>query len=926
MADDAATVEQLQAELRQLRERDAGAQTEIASLCAEAERRDRALAESLDQQTVTAEILRIIATSPGDIHPILDAVVESARRLSNSPRSLLGIREGDALRVVAAAGAIRRGNRVGDIVSLVPETASVSARAMREQRTIHVPDMSAPAFLREFPDHSMRHGSVARVHVPLIHEQTVIGILTVTRDVAHAYSPREIALVETFARQAAITIANARLVETLGRRNAELAESLEQQTATGEILRVIATSPTDLQSVLDALAENAARLCGATGADVLRLDDHGLRLVAAFGTMPTPIGESRPVGSGTVPGRAVLERRTIHVPDLAAVVETEYPDAAPILKRHGHRARLVTPLLRQGAPIGAIGIARREPGPFSDRQISLLETFADQAVIAIENARLFSELETSNRELTEALEQQTVTAEVLRVIASSPADLRPVLNAIASAAAKLTESDGANVQQLVGQHLRSVGRYGATDQAVRTLEDAVDHGELEWPAISPESISGRAFLERQTIHVTDVAAAVETDFPQSRPSHLLAGQRVQVSTPLLREGEAVGVLGVQRFALRPYTDRQIELLKTFADQAVIAIENARLFEELERRNRELSEALEREQATGEILRVLATSPADLQAVLETVVKNAARLCGANGANIWRVDGHRLRLATNTQYDGLSTEWSAQTEGGMPLNRASVAGRSIIDRRTVHVHDLAAESDDEYPEGKAQSRRFGHRTTLATPLLANGEPLGAILTRRHDVRPFTDDQIALLETFADQASIAIANSQLFERLQEANRQLEEASQHKSQFLANMSHELRTPLNAIIGYSEMLQEEADDLDADAFLPDLQRINAAGKHLLGLINDILDLSKIEAGRMDLYLETFSVAELIRDVVSIVQPLVEKNANTLVVSCADDLGTMQADQTKVRQALFNLMSNASKDSPGNNCSSEWGRRSGGL
>ena len=216
--------------------------------------------------------------------------------------------------------------------------------------------------------------------------------------------------------------------------------------------------------------------------------------------------------------------------------------------------------------------------------------------------------------------------------------------------------------------------------------------------------------------------------------------------------------------------------------------------------------------------------------------------------------------------------------------------------------------DDRAYSRENARRLGFRSVAGVPLLRDGVGIGMIGVLRREVHPFTEQQIALLETFADQAVIAIENARLFRELQEANRQLEEASRHKSQFLANMSHELRTPLNAVIGYSEMLQEEAEDAGEEAFLPDLQRINAAGKHLLGLINDILDLSRIEAGRMDLYVEQFEVGQLVRDVEAIVRPLMEKNGNTLIVTCPDDIGSMQADQTKVRQALFNLLSNAAK------------------
>jgi signal transduction histidine kinase len=246
-------------------------------------------------------------------------------------------------------------------------------------------------------------------------------------------------------------------------------------------------------------------------------------------------------------------------------------------------------------------------------------------------------------------------------------------------------------------------------------------------------------------------------------------------------------------------------------------------------------------------------------------------------------------------------------GGL-LDRQTIQGRAIINRRPVHVPDVQAVADVEYPASAPLSRRHGTRSALAVPLLREGVAIGAIYARRNQLLPFTEQQIALLETFADQAVIAIENARLFEELQEANSQLAQASRHKSQFLANMSHELRTPLNAIIGYSEMLQEEVEDAGEEAYLPDLQRINAAGKHLLGLINDILDLSKIEAGRMDLFLEDFEVGQLVGGVESIVKPLMDKNGNSLVISWTDDAGTMHADLTKVRQTLFNLLSNAAK------------------
>jgi signal transduction histidine kinase/CheY-like chemotaxis protein len=336
-----------------------------------------------------------------------------------------------------------------------------------------------------------------------------------------------------------------------------------------------------------------------------------------------------------------------------------------------------------------------------------------------------------------------------------------------------------------------------------------------------------------------------------------------------------------------------------ADRAEIATlreENAALA--LER-----SEALERQTATAEVLRVIASSPTALHSVLDTVAEGAARLCGATDAVIHRVDGDVQRIVT---VHGATFQRMIGLEN--QITRGHVAGRVALDRRTIHIADIAAESEAELPVSKALGRRFGYRSFVCAPMLRQDVAIGSLVVCRTEVSPFTEQQIALLETFADQAVIAIENARLFQELQEANRQLAEASRHKSQFLANMSHELRTPLNAIIGYSEMLQDEAEDLGEETFLPDLQKINAAGKHLLGLINDILDLSKIEAGRMDLFVESFEVGQLVHDVAAIVRPLVEKNANTLVVTCPDDVGTMHADLTKVRQTLFNLLSNAAK------------------
>jgi len=365
-------------------------------------------------------------------------------------------------------------------------------------------------------------------------------------------------------------------------------------------------------------------------------------------------------------------------------------------------------------------------------------------------------------------------------------------------------------------------------------------------------------------------------------------------------------------------------------------ENAELKQTIERQRQQLAEARDEQQVTAEILNVMTRSPSDLLAVLDAISEGAARLCDAPFAGIQQLEDGRLRIVASS--GRLPTEppripWRDAPGTGTLARRTTASGRALIDRRSIHTHDMARAVEVEFPDSQVSQQRFGYRTTLGVPLLHEGDAIGVITLMRFEVQPFTDRQIALVETFASAAALALINARLVDQLQqrtaelgrsleiqetlsrsleEKSRELEIASQHKSEFVASMSHELRTPLNAIIGYSEMLQEEAEDLGREALLPDLQNIHAAGQHLLGLINNILDLSKIEAGRMDLFPETFDVARLVTDVAAIVQPLVEKNGNALVIHCPDDVGSMRADQTKVRQTLFNLLSNAAKFTEG--------------
>jgi signal transduction histidine kinase len=538
-------------------------------------------------------------------------------------------------------------------------------------------------------------------------------------------------------------------------------------------------------------------------------------------------------------------------------------------------------MLKEGRVVGGIAIYRPEVRPFTQKQIDLVSTFANQAVIAIENVRLFNETK-------EALERQTATAEILRVISSSPTDIQPVLEAVVHNAAHLC---------------------GANDVVIRLLDGDVHHGVAHYgpiPIVGPlplrGSIAGRAMLDRKTVQIEDLLdPKVRAEFREADAT--TPGYRTFLAAPLVREDTPVGAIVMRRQEVSPFNEKQVALLKTFADQAVIAIENVRLFKELQARNAEITEALEQQTATAEILRVISDSPTDVMPVLEAVTHRAAQLCEARDARLFLVEGEALRYVVGF---GVVTG----VPQIFPLTRGRVIGRAIIDRTVVHIDDLASASD-EYPDSREAQQAFGHRTTLAVPLVREGKALGGILMRRMEVRPFSEKQIELVKTFTDQATIAIENVRLFNEIQDKSRQLEVASKHKSEFLAHMSHELRTPLNAIIGFSEALMARMFgevNPKQDEYLHD---IHSSGQHLLSLINDILDLAKVEAGRMELELSEFDLPSALRNAMTLVRERAQNHGITLDLHVDGKMGEIRADERKVKQIVLNLLSNAVKFTP---------------
>ena len=794
-----------------------------ADLREQLKRRTAELTEARQRQTATADVLKVISRSTFDVQTVLQTLTESAAHLCNADMATI-TRQGEP-------GQFYHGTNYNFPPDWVEYTkafplkagrGTVVGRTLLDKRAIQIPDVLAdPEYTHS--EQQKKAGYRTFLGVPLLREGRPIGVFCLCRRTVRPFTKKQIELVTTFADQAVIAIENVRLFEQTNEalrklevRSSELAESLQHQTATSQILSVISSSRADIQPVFDAIVNSAARLFEPCGATITTLNDGQLHWNATAATLPDfDIERAKaiypiPFDPERAPSaRALLERRIIEIPDIAAPDTPEFTRKAAAAG--GFRSVTFAPLIKQDKGIGTIILTHQRAGfKLSEKQLALVRTFADQAVIAIENVRLFDEVEAKTRDLEESLQQQTATADVLKVISRSAFDLDSVLSTLVTSAARLCGAERGLIFLREGNLYRMASNFGFSPE----LEAFARANPLPADGTSTTARAGAAGAPVQAVDLV----ADKTQGEMARAYQRLGGHKTNLGVPLRRDSETIGVFTLTRQVVQAFTPRQIELVKTFADQAVIAIENARLFEEVQAKTRDLTEALTYQTGSANILNIIASSPTDVAPVLKAIVESACDLCEAYDAVVMLKDGDELSLGAHHGPLPMSQQrWSN--------DRTSISGRAMADRRPVHVHDVLSDEGADFAVAREMSRVDGCRTLLGAPLLRESESIGAIVLRRAEAHPFSDKQIALLQTFADQAVIAIGNVRLFEEVQarthELTKSLEDLRTAQDrliqteklaslgQLTAGIAHEIKNPLNFVNNFAALSVDLTDEL---------------------------------------------------------------------------------------------------------------------